>query len=588
MANRRADRARVSREAACWAVIIVAAMTMRLAGLGRAPLSAAEARQANWAWRAAGGQGLPTEGYSPLLLVANSMLFWMVGATDALARFWPAVFGAALALTPALLRRRLGRVGALGSGLYLALSPTALVASRQVEGTILAAAGTMAFVGGLDFFFEKGERGWLVFAVLGLAFAVLSGAAAYGLLLPLGVAWVVCWRLWPSGGAATHTRRALDWMKSNGAQFLLVFAVAALALSTGLGWHPSGAGAVGDVLADWFRRFRDVETPTASPMTLLIVYEMLGGVLGIGALLWGLRRKRQWSVLLGLWAGLAALLLLVMPGHGPTDLVWVVVPLAMLSGLAIRAIVCGQWSGRAGVRWIYAAIVLILWVQVYLMLASYAAFGQPTSVVLVVIVGGLQVLLGLSFGLVLGPRVMVRTAAATTGMALLALLISAGWGAAYGSPGDPREALLSRPTSENVYDLVETLRAVSWRERGMPTTLNFVYAAPEDSVLAWYFRGFEGARRLDGLTELYPDGLTSVVVTLDHDGERGVSPGAEYVGQEFPLERQWTPRAMGCRLWEADCRVALRWFLFRDGPPLPDAVLRAVLWRRVEREVGEQ
>lgn len=571
-----------------WTMICVVALTMRLAGLGEAPLSAAEARQATWAWRAATGRGLPTEGYSPLLLVANSMLFWMFGASEMVARFWPAVSGAALALTPVLLRRRLGQVGALGAGLYLALSPAALVASRQVDGTMLAAVGTMVFVGGLDCYLEKEGRRWLLLAGLGLAWAVVSGAAAYGMLLPLGVAWSVTWRLWPSDGPATSVKRCLERMRENGAQFLLVFAVAAVALATGLGWHPAGVGAVGGVLGDWIHRFRAVDSPTVSAVTLLAGYELFGVVWGLGGVVVALRRRRPWGVVLALWAGLAALLLLVMPGRAPTDLVWVVVPLAMLAGLAVKTIVYGRWTGRAGVRWTYGAIVLVLWFQVYLMLATYARFGQPSNLVLVFMITGLQAFLGVSFALALGPGPTLRTAAATTGMALLALLISAGWGAAYGSPGDPREALRSRPTTENVYDLVETLRAVSWRERGMPTTLDFVYAAPEDSVLAWYFRGFERARRVDELTELRAEELAEVVVTIDQRVRPADSPGADYVGQAFPLERRWTPQALECRLWEGDCRPAVRWFLFRDEPPLPEAELLATLWRRVDPETSER
>lgn len=122
----------------------------------------------------------------------------------------------------------------------------------------------------------------------------------------------------------------------------------------------------------------------------------------------------------------------------------------------------------------------------------------------------------------------------------------------------------------------------------MPTTLDFVYAAPEDSVLAWYFRGFERARRVDELTELRAEELAEVVVTIDQRVRPADSPGADYVGQAFPLERRWTPQALECRLWEGDCRPAVRWFLFRDEPPLPEAELLATLWRRVDPETSER
>ncbi len=580
--NRCEDRVRERSEVVLWALIAVTALTVRLAGLGRAPLSAAEARQATGAWHAATGQGVPVEGYSPLLLVGNSLLFWVCGGSDALARFLPAVFGSALALTPMLLRRRLGRAGALASGAYLAISPTALVASRQLEGTAMAAAGTMVFLGGLNQFFEADKRGWLAFAAIGLALAVVSGAATYGLLVPLGVAWAFGRRIWPYDRPEEDAKCAAERLGADGTRFLLVFALAALVLSTGLGWNPSGTAAVGSLLVDWVHRCRAVEVPAASPVTLLVVYELLGLALGLGGLAWGLWRGQHLVVLLGLWAGLAVVLLLVMPGRAPTDLLWVVVPLAMLSGLGVQGVAGGQWSGNAAFRWTYAVMVLILWAQVYLMLASYAAFGRAADIVVALVIVGLQAFVGVGCGFALGLDATVRTAAAATGVALLALMVSAGSRVAYGRPGDPREALLNRPTPVNVRDLVETLRVVSWRERGTPTTLDFVYEASENSVLAWYLRDFEMARRVDDLSELHAGERGAIVLTVDGDEGKGSPPGAEYAGQGFPLERQWTPRAVGCRFWEADCSLAFSWFLFRDGPPLPEPELRAILWRSVD------
>jgi hypothetical protein len=53
-----------------------------------------------------------------------------------------------------------------------------------------------------------------------------------------------------------------------------------------------------------------------------------------------------------------------------------------------------------------------------------------------------------------------------------------------------------------------------------------------------------------------------------------------YMGQDFALRRSWMPTSMGCRFWEPGCSVAFDWFLFRDGPALPEANWRATLWRR--------
>lgn len=580
--DRSEARAQENPQVLLWILIFGLALAMRLAQLDAAPLSGAEAQQATFAWRAAAGQGAPVGGYSPLLFVANTLLFVVFGASDALARLWPALFGSALALTPALLRRHLGRVGALASGLYLAISPTALLASRQVSGTTMAAAGAMAFVGALSRFSETERRGWLWFGAVSLAFAVASGGAAYGVLVPLALAWVMASQL-GSGSHSSRATRKLARCRPHATRFFLIAVLSAAAFSTGLGWNLSGIGGIGSVLADWLGRYVVVETGAASPLTLLAVYELFGVVFGLGGLILGWRQGRLWAAVLGLWSGLGLLLLAVMPGRLPTDLIWVVLPLAMLAGMAAQAVVRDRWSSGAMMRSVYGVLVLILWAQAYLMLARYAAFGEPADLVVVGIVAGLQVLLGLSFGFVLGLGATVRTVAAATGGALLALMLSAAWGVAYRRPADPREALVGEPTAVNVRDLVGTLQDLSWQQTGMPTTLEFVYEASPESVLAWYLREFEMARRVDRLSEVGTDEMGSIVVTEGtDDAATPLSLGATYIGQDFTLRRRWTPSLMGCRLWEPGCSVAFDWFLFRDGPALPEADTRAILWRGVE------
>jgi len=577
------------RELLLWVLIGLMALTMRFVQLGGAPLSAAEARRATLAWRAVTGQGMPAQPYSPLLLAANSFAFTVFGASDGMARVWPALFGSLLALTPALIRRRLGRVGALGAGIYLAISPTALMASRQLDGTVIAAAASMGLIGGLSRFAETERRGWLWFTAISLALALVSAPAVYGLLLPLALAWVLSSQPW-GDGRGMWVRRAISGLRTHGPEFFVVFAISAFILSTGLGWNLAGMGAAGSLVVAWFARFRTGEIYVASPLTLLLVYELLGLGLAMGGLLWCWNRDRRLGGFLSLWGGLGVVLLYWMGGRVPVDLMWVVVPLAMLTGLGLQALVRGDWSSSLAVRSVYAVFVLVLWAQAYLILARYANRGEPGDLVLVVVIGVVQVVLGLSFGFLLGPRATLRTGVAATSVVLLALMVSAGCGVGYRRASDARELLVSEPTAVNVRDLMSTLRDLSWHQTGMPMTLDFVYEAPADSVLSWYLRDFERAHRVDRLDDLGADHLGAIVVTMDRQQDRAVAPGEDYVGQDFPLQRRWTLSALGCRLWDTGtgtgCSAAVDWFLFRDSPcprqPLPEVVEGATLWRRVE------
>lgn len=572
---------RLTWEIALWSLVGLAALLLRFAQLDGAPLAAHEAANATAAWRAATGQGLPLVDYNPFLLAGNSLLFTLFGASDTLARLWPALFGSLLVLAPVLLRRSLGRVGALVAGAYLALSPTALMASRQLSGTTIAATGAMACAGGVVRFLETDRPKWLTLAAVGLGLGVSSGASVYGLLVPLGLAALLLPRIWPEDWTSGLVP---DWgrLRTHGFRFFPVFVIAVLGFATGLGWNLPGVGGVGKLLAAWAGRFRPGLSPTASPLLLLMVYELLGLVFGLGGLVWGLLRGRRMAALLGLWVGLAGLLLALMPGRTPVDLLWLVVPLALLVGGAVDELARDRGLAAGALPLAYGGVVLVVWAHCYLMLARYATFGDRADLALALISIVLQGLLGLSFGLMLGADRTLRTAAVGTGVALLALMLAAGWGVAYRRPADPREALLREPTAVNVRDLVRTLKELSWRETGMPTTLAFVVEAPRDSVVAWYLREFSMARRVERLASGIEDDAWTVAVTTGRDGAPMASSGRSYAGQDFPLRRTWSPRSLDPRFWRAGHNVTLDWLLFREGIPLPEADRWATLWRAGE------
>jgi uncharacterized protein (TIGR03663 family) len=576
---------------ALWIVVAVVAFALRLARLDAALLSGREAHEAILAWRAVSGQGMPGAGYSPLLFVANALLFALCGAGDGLARVWPALLGGALALTPLLFRQRIGRVGALAAGLYLALSPTALFASRQVDGTAMAAVGGMVFLAGLVRFFDTDRRAWLTLAAGGLGLAVASSSAVYGLLLALGLAWLGLAWAWPApsqeeGGSGF--RWLWELLRPHLGHALVVFVLVGLAFSTGLGWNPAGFGATGDLVVAWFARFGPASSPVASPFALLAVYEPLGLVFGLGGLAWGVRRGRRFSVLMGLWAAVGALLLALMPSRAALDVLWVVVPLALLTGVAVEQLAQslrerGEWLGEG----LYVPVVLVLWCHFYLMLAHYAVFANPADLALALLTVVLQGLLAVVFALTIRLDSALRAVAVGTGIVLLVATFSAGWGVAHVRPADPRELLVREPTAIEARDLVQTLHDLSWREMGIPTTLPFTIQAASDSVLAWYLRDFSAARRVESLGvggEIGP-----VLVTSQRDLSDpmlvGVPGDVGYVGQDFVLRRGWDALEAGC-IWEwpPRCEGVVKWLLFRNTPSPPPVERWAVLWQRAEVE----
>jgi uncharacterized protein (TIGR03663 family) len=588
---------RITLEMILWIAVGILALVLRLANLGAAPLAAHEARAAMLAWRALAGQGMPEAGYSPFLFVANVALFALCGASDALARLWPALLGGAFVLTPLFFRQRVGRVGTLVAGFYLAISPTALFASRQLDGAVMAALGGAVFFGGGLRFLETGARSWLILATVGLALAVTSSSVFYGMALALGLAWLLFVWGWPAG----RLRWLGGLLRLHVGTVVVAFALAVFVFATGLGWSLSGVGAAADLFPAWFTRLGAV---SLLPLVGLVVYEPLALLAGLVGWVCLVRRKRRFGVLLGLWVGLGFFVLLVGPPQTPAGAVWIVLPLALLGGAGVE-IAVQNW--RVTKEWratqVYVFIASALWIYLYLRFSSYGLKGNPLDLVVGIMVLASPLLLlalaALVFALisrddravteemVKGARSALQGAVVSTTAVLVTVTFASGWGVAHLRPADPRELLVHEPTTLEVRALVQTLHDLSWRETGLPTTLDFAYEATPDLVLAWYLRDFGAARCVDNLQEALGERST-VVVTSNREWTPGSPEETKWVGQDFVLSRSWRLSKLSCVWGWPPCNVAFEW-LIRRAPTStdrtgqwallePEAVRRAVIW----------
>jgi uncharacterized protein (TIGR03663 family) len=572
---------RLTIEQALWILIAVAALALRVAKLDAALLSGYEAREALVAWQAVDGQQMPAASYSPLLFTVNALLFALFGTSDALARLFPALCGTALVITPFLLRRHLGRVGALCAGVYLTLSPTFLFASRQLDATVVGDLAGMAFLIGIVRFLGTEHRSWLGLSAGGFALGIVSSPSGYGLLLILGLAGIsVAWA-WPDPGV----QRIWGRLTPHLGYMLVICLLTGLGLSTAMGWNPAGLGSAGDLLAAWIARFGLVaDPPSASPLTLLVVYEPLALAFGIGGLVWAIQRGRRLGAFLGVWSVAGILLLLLMPGRMPLDVSWVVLSLSLLLGLGVEALIQnlrdrGDWLNEG----LHVPVVVFLWIHLYLMLSRYSVYANSTDLALAMLTVALQVLLALVFGLAMKFDAALRALVVGTAIVLLGVTLSAGWGGAFVRQSDPRELLAHEPAAIEVRDLVQTLRDLSWRETGFPTTLPVMVEAPLDPVIAWYLRDFGAAQRVErfrseDVAATWDAG--GVILTTDAGALDGLEAlDTEYAGQDFVLRRRWNPSEVACVWeWPPRCQNAVAWLLLRKTLAPPVASQQVVLW----------
>lgn len=563
-------------EGCLWAVLAFLAAAVRVTGLAAAPLSSAEATQALAAYVAARGMGAQAAGthtIAPLLFHLNTLLFILFDGGDGLARLVPALAGVGLVLTPLLLRRYLGRWGALGTGLLLALSPTAIFFSRTLDGAVIAALGVMLLVGCVARFLDTWRSGLVTLGGLGLAVALTAGPGVWGLLLGLGIAlacgvWV--WRD-QAGWVWTMVRPSLG-------RGLASAGLGVLILGTGLGLNPAGLAAAGEQLVTWLARF---DAPAGafspSPLVLLLAYEPLILVAGLAGLALAVWRRHGLGLLWTFWAAIGGVQLALMPGREPADLLWVLLPLAGLGGLAVEELARSlEADGRWANEGLHLPISLVLWGHCGLTLARYARTGNDADRVLAGLTVLLQVFLTVAFGFAVsvpepeekpaqaarrGLVAALRAGGLSLGLVLLAATFSVGWGLTRLRPADPRELLVQKATAVEARTLVETVEQVCVLNVGTETGLPVTFVGGADPALVWALRRFD-----QQVVEGQLQGSPPLVIASAQTRPSG------YFGEVFPLRRTWTPGWGG--------RETVRWWLYRETTATPVTTEQVALWVR--------
>src|SRR5574341_158002 len=326
-------------EVALYAGLALAAFAMRLFLLDSAPLSADEARQALASWNFVRGIPDPFTG-SPLLFSGNAILFALFGASDAMARLLPALSGSALTLLPVLMRRDLGRAGALIASALLAFSPSLVFFSRNLSGTMMAMTCALAALAFAWRFAADRALQFLHLASLSAALALLAAREVWTVAIALGFFLLIGWpRLKyafepasakSSNGPLAHSLREGNSLRLAVILFTLVF----VGVATTFLLHRDGIGAAFDLFGAWLDGLR----PGVSPVELLgllLVYEPVLLFFGVAALieitLASKQRGHDFLILLALWVAIAFVLYAFGADTNQVRVVAVVVPLALLT-----------------------------------------------------------------------------------------------------------------------------------------------------------------------------------------------------------------------------------------------------------------
>ncbi len=594
----------ITLETALYAFIFAVALVLRLSNLGARPLSEQEAATALGAFQFLQGQGSGITA-SPFLFTSNLLSFVLLTASELSARLVPALIGSVLVLLPVLLRREIGRAGALLASALLLLSASLVYYARDVNGIEISAVCGLA---ALLLLWRAGDprRAREVYwaAVLG-AIALTASAAGFTLLLAGIIAWLFTrWlssranldELAPEGtysngpiggtlplvdiGAEAVAEPRADWARA-----LLIFSAAYVAAATGFFMNRAGLGAAFNLAGDWLNAFSSVG-PLNSPLSLLLIYEPLAVVFGFAGLILvvssrGVGVRERGGLLLCSTVTIVALLVYSISGRkDPANAVVIAIPLTILAGWFLGNLLerAGEDIGNAGgVRsfiWGELPILVMALVLVsvtFLQLASFfqqnrfspgiqsfyelVARGAPGPGAAAIVLGVICLVVVLFIALLavgsLGGTRAANLGAIAVAILLLLLGVRALWLANFSGQDTTHELLSPDQSSLQVRDLVRDLEQASQWRANDPHVMSVRVEGELGAVVQW------NLRRFVNVSTGQPTKVSGEAQALLTDAD-APAPAGNWESQRYRVTMNWQPqRLAGAELW--------KWLLFRQG-----------------------
>lgn len=553
---------RLTIEESLYILAFAFALGVRFLGLGVAPLSDYEAGWAIQALQVSRGEQVilgPAPGY----VLLTGLIFFLFGAADGLARFWPALAGSLLIWLPFIFRRQIGQKAALVAAFGLALDPGLVTLSRLAGGPMLALSfGLLAL--GLAYSRRPvwaGVTGGL--ALLG-GTAVWQGAA--GLALAFG-ALKLAERLRIVESSWEH-EASLDFSKEvravviTGGGILLLAGTLFLVVPQGLG---AFAEAVPAYLSGWLQ-------PSGVPATRLLAamlfYQPLALIFGLAASVRGWVSGGPLPRWLSLWFVAALLAALFYPGRQVADIAWALVPIWLLAGLELaRQLHAHEWERLPALG--QAALIFFMLALAWINLAglSHGVVDMQVYRLRWAVIGGTLALGAVTTVLVsLGwsPVVAQRGLSWGVGLAMGFFVLAALWGGSQSGSRGELDLWVPPPVTRQADLLLATLGDLADINNGRRDTLDLAVLSPTPS-LEWSLREWRQARIL---TALGPGELPEAIIAPADLAAPGVAMA--YRGQDFV----WSVYPD----WEGALPLDWpRWLVFRDAPQRTDEV---ILWAR--------
>ncbi|MBC7248934.1 MAG: TIGR03663 family protein [Anaerolineae bacterium] len=186
-------------ETTAYALIVLVAIISRFWDLGARTISHDESLHALYSYKLYAGEGYIHNPmmHGPFLFHANALIYFLFGVNDYTARIVPAIFGVALVLLPLLLRKELGRWGALVASLMFLISPSILYYSRYIRNDVYMVVWAMLMVIALFRFMDDRRNRWLYLGTVATVLSLCTKETAFifGFIAITFMALVVLWEV---------------------------------------------------------------------------------------------------------------------------------------------------------------------------------------------------------------------------------------------------------------------------------------------------------------------------------------------------------------------------------------------------------
>ena len=494
---------------------------IRLISLGVVPLNDSEAK---WALQALElSSGGSTVGAQAATVLWSTILFFLIGSSNFLARFFPAFVGSLIILTPLFFQEKLGKPTTAILAFGLALDPLLIGVSRQVDG--LSISISLAFLATGLWFFQKSLPFGLCLGML-----LITGPSTWmGVVILVVILLVHRFFFTEKSTISDSSRNMLNWKMVLFGLAISVFVGGTLLMLTSTGISGALSGLV-SFLNSW-KVVPVVQNTAVMLIMATLNYLLLPVLLGISGMIHGIRSKNRLDLILTALVLCTIFVLFIYPGFEVRQLAWLTPFLWLLAARQIHRMSWKTWNAPAILMSLITLVMLIFALMNINTLTNLLS--DNSNLALRISAIGVSFLIILLTGFLVGWGWSTTEARFGFSLGLLAILIgltlTSGWRST-GLHGKINLEMINQSPAFVDEDLIlKSISDLSEWNTGERDFLDVVTVDVESPALDWSLRNLKDYQKKNSIIP----GENPEIIIANPDSSIGQTE--LYTGQEFTI-----------------------------------------------------